>query len=206
MRHLRLAQEACDALALSRVRLDSGGAAAAPGAAADPRRAPPGNDAAGDRAQSARFAVDDAEVRADRPSYTVPTLERLRRRPPARLPWCCCWAWMPSSPSTPGIAGASCSISPTSRWRTVPATRCGRRTWHRPLAAEFEARHRPDPLALRETAAGSVVQFEMTPLAISATAIRALLGAGRSARYLLPDPVLDYIDRNHLYSAALHGR
>jgi nicotinate-nucleotide adenylyltransferase len=37
------------------------------------------------------------------------------------------------------------------------------------------------------------------PLDISATAIRAAVCEGRSARYLLPDSVLDYIARYSLY-------
>jgi nicotinate-nucleotide adenylyltransferase len=39
----------------------------------------------------------------------------------------------------------------------------------------------------------------MTPLAISASLLRARLAAGLSARYLLPDPVREYIDRQQLY-------
>ena len=41
--------------------------------------------------------------------------------------------------------------------------------------------------------------FDMTPLAISASLIRDLIGNGHSARYLLPDSVLDYIAARHLY-------
>jgi nicotinate-nucleotide adenylyltransferase len=40
---------------------------------------------------------------------------------------------------------------------------------------------------------------EITALDVSATAVRAELAAGGSARYLVPEPVLDYIARNHLY-------
>jgi nicotinic acid mononucleotide adenylyltransferase len=44
------------------------------------------------------------------------------------------------------------------------------------------------------------VLFEaVTALDISATIIRALLRAGRSPKFLLPDPVLDYILENDLY-------
>jgi nicotinate-nucleotide adenylyltransferase len=39
----------------------------------------------------------------------------------------------------------------------------------------------------------------MTPLAISASLIRDLIGHGHSARYLLPDSVLDYIETHGLY-------
>jgi len=39
----------------------------------------------------------------------------------------------------------------------------------------------------------------LRPLAISSTEIRGLLGTGQSARYLLPEPVLDYIQSRQLY-------
>jgi len=39
-----------------------------------------------------------------------------------------------------------------------------------------------------------------TALDISATAIRDMLKAGSSPRYLLPDAVLDYIRAHRLYS------
>jgi nicotinate-nucleotide adenylyltransferase len=39
----------------------------------------------------------------------------------------------------------------------------------------------------------------MTPLAISASLIRDLVRNGHSARYLLSDAVLDYIDFHKLY-------
>jgi len=39
----------------------------------------------------------------------------------------------------------------------------------------------------------------MTPLSISASLLRAQLAAGSSVRYLLPDPVREYIDRQQLY-------
>ena len=56
-----------------------------------------------------------------------------------------------------------------------------------------------DAAALAAAPAGCVMPFEMTPLAISATRIRALLAGAHSARYLLPDEVLDYIGKHSLY-------
>ncbi|HKQ23216.1 MAG TPA: nicotinate-nucleotide adenylyltransferase [Burkholderiales bacterium] len=47
--------------------------------------------------------------------------------------------------------------------------------------------------------AGSILAREITALDISATHIRAMLAQGSSPRYLVPDAVLEYIDRNHLY-------
>ena len=52
---------------------------------------------------------------------------------------------------------------------------------------------------LRLGPSGLVWRQPITPLEISATAIRAAISEGRSPRYLLPDSVLDYIHRNQLY-------
>ena len=52
---------------------------------------------------------------------------------------------------------------------------------------------------LRRDSAGAVYSTQITALDIAATQIRGLLAGGGSARYLVPDAVLDYIDRNRLY-------
>lgn len=54
---------------------------------------------------------------------------------------------------------------------------------------------------LHSTNAGFITMQAMTPLAISSTEIRATLENKQSARYLLPDAVLDYIDTHQLYDA-----
>ena len=77
------------------------------------------------------------------------------------------------------------------------------RRWPQVLSPELDAacrdRHAADPAALRATPAGRVIAFDMTPLAISASLIRDLVAHRASVRYLLPDPVVDYIGRHHLY-------
>jgi nicotinate-nucleotide adenylyltransferase len=146
-----------------------------------------------------RFSVDAAEVEAARPSYSVPTLERLRQadrvrsaapagaaarcrrlqRPAEMAPLasrCSIWRTLPSpiapaSPSTPAAAPR--------RWRAC-----------------YHDRFCASPALLTESPAGRIVTFAMTQLAISATRIRTLLASGGSARYLLPD------DGAHLYSQA----
>lgn len=67
------------------------------------------------------------------------------------------------------------------------------------LASEFNARRLSDVAGLKASASGAIVTFAMTQLAISATQIRKLLANDLSARYLLPDAVLDYIQTNSLY-------
>jgi nicotinate-nucleotide adenylyltransferase len=56
-----------------------------------------------------------------------------------------------------------------------------------------------DPRSLRQWPAGCISIEELRPLAISSTEIRDILAAGRSARYLLPQSVLDYIETHKLY-------
>lgn len=71
------------------------------------------------------------------------------------------------------------------------------------LDAEFEAR-RGVAADLAATPAGRIVPFAITALEISATAIRRRLATGCDVRYLVPDPVLDYIDSHQLYRTS-HG-
>lgn len=56
-----------------------------------------------------------------------------------------------------------------------------------------------DADVLRTVQSGHVFTTETTLLDISATMIRACIAAGKSARYLLPDNVLDYIGTHHVY-------
>jgi len=58
-----------------------------------------------------------------------------------------------------------------------------------------------DVQPLRMQPAGCVLPWTVTGLDISASAIRAMVAAGRNPRYLLPDAVLEIIAREHLYAA-----
>jgi len=67
------------------------------------------------------------------------------------------------------------------------------------LRTEVERRRVHEAAALRDRPAGHVLSLEITQLDISSTDIRARLASGRSPRFLLPDPVLDYIRAQGLY-------
>jgi nicotinate-nucleotide adenylyltransferase len=200
--HLRLAESAAEALALDTVRWIPAG---------DPRHRLAPEAPACHRlemvslaiAGNPRFELDPAEVHSLEPSYTVPTLERLRRE----LGGECALVLLL------GI-DAFLGLLTWHRWPDLLAlahiavgNRPGRRTDAGAMPAELQRllAQATDAARLRDAAAGAVAMFEMTPLEISATDIRARLAAGRSARYLLPDPVLAYIRRNRLYSIAPHG-
>lgn len=200
--HLRLAEEARESLGLAQVCFIPAGQPPhrdAPGVPAERRLALVREAIAGNPA----FALDDSEVRASAPSYTLLTLQRLRARFGAAQPL----VLMLGADAFQGL--------PTwHRWTELfdlahiaVANRPGyaphERRWPGaaggPLDAVCRERLCSDVAALRATPAGHIVTFEMTPLAISASLIRDLLQAGHSARYLLPDSVLDYIELHHLY-------
>ena len=200
--HLRLAEEAREALQLERVRLIPAGQ--------PPHRGTP-RSTAEDRLAMAKlaiagnpaFEIDDGEVRAARKSYTVPTLERLRAefgpaRPLVLILGADAFEGLPTWHRWQELLGLA-HLAVSNRPGYAPH---GRR-WPQVLSPELDAacrdRHAADPAALRATPAGRVIAFDMTPLAISASLIRDLVAHRASVRYLLPDPVVDYIGRHHLY-------
>ncbi len=71
------------------------------------------------------------------------------------------------------------------------------------LAGEFAARLGV-AADLAAAPAGRIVPFAITALEVSATAVRERLARGLSVRYLVPDPVLDYIESRQLYRTP-HG-
>ena len=196
--HLRLAEEAREALGLARVLFIPAGAPAhraAPAASAAHRRAM--LEAA--VADNPHFALETFELERDAPSYTYDTLAALRAREGAARPL----VWMIGS-------DAFAALHTWHRWRELFALAhfaIAQRPGQPPLqgaldaalAAEYHARRVDDPAALRRAPAGCLIDFAMTPLAISATAIRANLARGVSNRYLLPEAVADYIDHHQPY-------
>jgi nicotinate-nucleotide adenylyltransferase len=198
--HLRLAQEAGDALKLGQVRLIPSGT---------PPHRPAPQASAADRLAMARLAVsgnplltvDEREMRRGGPCYTVDTLGELRRELGAAQPICLLLG-----------ADAFLDFATWRRWHEifllahiVVAHRPGfpvdtwRERMPQPLAREYAARALPQPLAVHLAPAGGIAVIPITALDISATAIREGIRAGLSPRYLLPDAVLDYIQEKRLY-------
>ena len=67
------------------------------------------------------------------------------------------------------------------------------------LLAQMQQRLVDNPGRLQDSAAGLILPLEVTQLAISSTGIRRQIRAGLSPRFLLPDPVIDYIFEHGLY-------
>lgn len=196
--HLRLAEESIGHLGLGGVRWIPAGQ--------PPHRGAPQVTAAQrlemvrrSTAGNPRFSIDASEVEAAAPSYTIHTLERLRRELGSAQPLVLLVG-----------ADAFAGLASWHRWRDILAL-AHIAVSHRPgfpvemaslpeaLASEFNARRLSDVAGLKASASGAIVTFAMTQLAISATQIRKLLANDLSARYLLPDAVLDYIQTNSLY-------
>ncbi len=195
--HLRLAEEMAEAVGLERVLFIPAGQ--------PPHRGAPRTEAA-HRLEMVRraiagnphFAADGREVMSPRPSYTVDTLTALRAELGKEQP-----LWL--------LLGADAFLElPT--WHEWPqlfelaniavAARPGSRALRSndlkdPLRSEVLKRQVASSAAAGP--AGSVQLRQMTPLDISATAIRDTLARHGSARYLLPDAVLDYIHEHQLY-------
>jgi nicotinate-nucleotide adenylyltransferase len=199
--HLRLAEEVGETLRLEEVRFVPSGTPphrSAPAVPAEHRLAMTRLAAAG----NSRFTVDEREVRRAGPGYTYDTLQALRAELGAVRPLALLLG-----------ADAFLEFATWHRWREIlglahiaVAHRPGFpvEQWSgrmpQPLAREYANRRMQQPLAVHLSPAGGIVVIPFTALEISATAIRDMLRAGASPRYLLPGAVLDYIRANHLYS------
>ena len=199
--HLRLAEEAAQTLQLGAVHFVP--------SATPPHRAAPQVSAA-HRLEMVElavrgnpsFGVDARELRRAGPGYTVDTLAELRRELGTSHPLCLLVG-----------ADAFLDLATWSRWHQlfelahiVVAHRPGYPvdTWQdrmpQPLAREYGSRTMAQPLSVHLAPAGGIVVVPIAALDISSTRIRECLHAGTSPRYLLPDSVLDYIERNTLYA------
>jgi len=197
--HLRLAEEAADACGLGHVLLIP---AALPNLRAAPRTSASHRLAMTRLAAqgNARLRADDRELRREGMSYTVDTLCELRAELGRERPLCLILG-----------ADAFLRLPAWSRWmqlfalaHIVVAARPGydltqRSIQNAELAAEWRARLTSARSELADRACGLIVKVQIPLLEISATDIRARIAGGGSARYLVPQPVLDYIAAEHLY-------
>ena len=198
--HLRLAEEVGETLKLEEVRLVPSGTPphrSAPQVAAAHRLAMAQLATAG----NSRFTVDAREAHRAGPGYTFDTLAELREEAGSARPLVllvgadaflefATWHRWHEIFSLAHVAIAHRPRFPVERWaERMP----------QPLAREYAARHMQQPLATHLQPAGGIVVVPFTALDISATAIRDMLRAGASPRYLLPASVLDYIREHRLY-------
>jgi nicotinate-nucleotide adenylyltransferase len=183
--HLRVAWEASELLG-AQVRLMP--------AHVPPHRPPPVASAA-ERvallravlAGQSRLLLDDRELRRAEPSYSVVTLREVRAeigpaQPLVLLVGADAFAGLPTWHDWRELFDLAHIAVLT---RPVAGAAPGAE-----LQAEVAARAASDAAALRAAPAGRVFELPVTALDISASAIRALLAAGREPRWLVPDALL----------------
>ena len=149
-------------------------------------------------AADALYRIDEGELDRGEPTYSVHTLARLRAQTGKAQPLVL-------------LLGSDSFLSlPTwLRWRELfdlahfaVATRPGQLPVNGgplPDLSEEIARRSARPEQLTGSAAGRVARFDMPPMDISSSAVRAKLAAGEDVRNLLPGAVLAYIGARRLY-------
>ncbi|HEY7985808.1 MAG TPA: nicotinate-nucleotide adenylyltransferase [Methylophilaceae bacterium] len=193
--HLRMARDTFDQRLLSKVLFIPTGH--------PPHREEPQTPVA-DRLEMVRLAVeykpgfelDDREIKRGGVSYTVDTLTELRAELGKETGLCL-------------LLGVDAFLGlPTwHQWQRLfdlahilVARRAGKMLKTADMSAELvEQWQQRKVKKLPATPAGSILEFAMTPVDVSATEIRELLHQRRSVEGMLPYSVLNYILQNHLY-------
>jgi nicotinate-nucleotide adenylyltransferase len=180
--HLRTAHELHELLGLERVAFVPAG---------DPPHRPRPLADAGTRlamvraatSDDSRFCVDERELRRAGPSYTILTLEELRRERGAQP-----LALILGMDAFAGIDGWHRAAELASLAHIVVARRPDAAVPRTGLAARLLAERRcEDPGRLAQEPAGLVFVAANTQLDLSSSAVRAVIAAGRDPRYLMPE-------------------
>lgn len=157
---------------------------------------------------NAMFSVDDREIKRSGETYSVESLQEIRQEYQAkykagkRIALCF-------------IIGADAFIRLPHwhRWRELFEL-CHLIIVNRPgsallnnlsdlpdeLKAACQTRQAVTVEELKNLPCGHIFTTPTTLLDISSTKIRSLIASGKSARYLLPEAVLDYIDKHNFYA------
>jgi nicotinate-nucleotide adenylyltransferase len=195
--HLRMAQELAESLSLDEVRFIP--------SANPPHKVPP-LVSAEHRAVMVQLAIvgnqifkfDDRELHRTGASYTIDTLLSLRSE-------------LVQNTSLVLFMGSDAftKFNTWHRWQEIIQL-CHIALVQRPITSIKEPlpkvldtflhnHYTENAEDLRESSAGYVTMQPITPLEISSTAIRNSLQSAHSARYLMPDNVLDYVHSHQLY-------
>lgn len=150
------------------------------------------------RTEFPRLLIDERETRRAGPSYMVDTLQELRDTDPNR-------------PLLLLIGqDAANQLHSWHRWRRlfelahiVILTRPAAHIEYEPdLAEQVGLRAVDDVRTLSASRAGGILQLDVEPVDVSATAIKRRIRSGATPRGMLPETVLDYIAANRLYTEA----
>jgi nicotinate-nucleotide adenylyltransferase len=142
------------------------------------------------------LVADDLELQRSEASYSIDTLELVRRQIGPDQPLFFCIGM-----------DALAKIDTWQRWQEL-LDHChivvsSRPDWELPQSctvADWIDTHRCDDLdLLQQSPAGSVHFCELTMLDLSSTEIRRKVAEGENIQFMTPDAVVDYIQQHHLY-------
>ena len=145
--------------------------------------------------ENSELIVDDREMTRDGPSYSIDTLMSLRREFPR------------ASLNMVVRQDAFLELPSWYQWEKLIQLAniiviCNI-DWSMPKAGImtdfFEAHALAPEESPKDFTAGRVMPLSVTALDIAARKLRALMQAKRSIRFLVPEKVLDYIQKNDLY-------
>jgi nicotinate-nucleotide adenylyltransferase len=144
------------------------------------------------------FIVDDRELRREGPSYSVDTLDSLRKEFPGRS--LCLITGMDAFLGLPTwhrwdeiLDFAHIIVAHRPGWRAPDEGALGE------ILAERRTENQKD---LHDKRTGSIYVHAVTQLEIASTEIRSLVAGGYDPRYLMPDSVRDAIIESSCYTNA----
>jgi nicotinate-nucleotide adenylyltransferase len=143
--------------------------------------------------------IDARELQRSGPSFSVDTLIGLRAEVGVQQPL----ALIVGADAFAGLPSWSRWLQLFELAHIVVLTRPGAATaadWSQALHAQVNVRRCTDPTELQTFASGKVYALAVTPLAISATAVRECFGRGEVPHWLVPSEVLAYIESEGLYA------
>ncbi|MGH8123054.1 MAG: nicotinate-nucleotide adenylyltransferase, partial [Rudaea sp.] len=154
-------------------------------------------------AGQSRLMLDTRELDRAGASYTVDTLRGMRAefgpaQPLVLLIGADAFGGLPTWREWHALFDLAHIAMLTRPWRTEP--------WSAELAAAAAPRRARTPHELRESACGKVLSLPVTPLDISASAVRELLADGREPRWLMPDVLLADVQILQVYRRGFAAR
>lgn len=143
------------------------------------------------------FTIDDRELRRASPSWTVTSLELIRREHGPHQPL----AFIIGQDALLTLNQWHCWQDLLELSHLIVSRRPGYATQHSdPRIEAWLTQHTiTDSAALNKAANGFIYQVETDLISISATDIRRRLYQHQDCQDLLPKPVIDYIEKSYLY-------
>lgn len=142
------------------------------------------------------LTLDNCEIERKKPSYSIETLEILRKKFPA-TPLCLimgidAFLGFPSWHRYEEILTLAHLVIAHRPQYNIPSSGI--------ITLLLKERLKHNPVAIHEHLSGHIILHPVTPLEISATDIRKQIATGKNPRYLLPNSVYKYIQQHGVYS------